>query len=346
MPPKKRSLRSKATSHESEDELSNVHIDNKLETDASDTNSFTEGAANRNDSQSEASNQASSQRNGQRKELNESISQLRADKKNLSGKLKRRDAQIQKLKDQIREKSNGNDIASPKHTVKLVAQCEHRIETLQNIMKQKDDHIKLLENTLDLRARSTVSSAPEMQKLLDHGVLTESRMLSLQEQVSKLKEQLLCCQDDVFRLQPIPQHTDGEIQNQYGALCTYIMSWAEEEISDFEQTHQNSIPYQQAMKDGGDPYIKSVLKKFDAAEYLLGSIIHTVIVDSFFGEDIILFGLNDEMEKLIRDIEKNMENSGTDRGRFPTRSPTREYVSDDLQILLLSKDGEPILFKL
>ena len=309
-------MKSKAPSHELEDELSEVIDETSSQSDGSIESSFYE---------SSRPDKSSSPQNDQHNLSDGAVKQLQKDKQNLIKRLKRKEGQVRKLKDQIRKKGDETDVAFRKKSSKQIMQLQKKIDSLEGIMKQKEDRIKMLEKPLESHPMSTNSSNYAKQKLSDHNVLKESRILELEKEVSSLRDKLLTCEDELFRLLPVPQSTDSEIQSQYNKLCQQIVTWVEEEVDEFERGHPNSTPYEKTIRAGGDSYIRSVLERVpEAGEYLLGATIHKVIMGRFFGPNIVLFGLNDEMTMLIRDIEEKMEASNLKRGMSSTPKTNRE----------------------
>lgn len=109
---------------------------------------------------------------------------------------------------------------------------------------------------------------------------------------------LQACQDDLFRLEPVVQLSDSEILNQYETLCQKVSQWVDHEMHEFIVKFRN-VHDKEAITDGGSTSVKKNSDNVPkASEYLLSSVIHKSIQQTF-GDDVILLGLHPGITRLI-----------------------------------------------
>ncbi|MCJ1269841.1 hypothetical protein MMC22_009734 [Lobaria immixta] len=115
------------------------------------------------------------------------------------------------------------------------------------------------------------------------------------------------CKDDLFQLQPVVQLTDSEILKQYETLCQLVSNWVDDEISRFEDKFGAAAHDTEASTGGGSSYVKKVLNSVPGAdEYLVSTVIHMKMQEAFFGEGVILFGLDPGIAGLVLSTQQHM----------------------------------------
>lgn len=157
----------------------------------------------------------------------------------------------------------------------------------------------------------------EIQALMERQARTKRELAQLRKTSSIQHRELQTCKDSLFRLQPIIQMSDSEILKQYETLCQQVSNWVDNEISKVEDRYGYHGNDARIITDGGIAHIKHLLNNApEAGEYLIGAAIHTEIQRSFFGEDMILFGLTPLVTKTLHDAEDHMRKLEPRRGMF------------------------------
>lgn len=181
------------------------------------------------------------------------------------------------------------------------------------LQQQEDELAKLREQGQILR----ISNDSEIQALMELLANREKDLEQLQKTSSLQYRELQTCKDNLFRLQPIIQLTDSEILKQYETLCQQVSNWVDSEISKFEDKSGYPGNDTSTITDGGNTRFKRLLNSASGAgEYLLSAVIHANIQRNFFGENVILFGLDQGATKFLHDAEEYMAMLQPRRGMF------------------------------
>ena len=141
----------------------------------------------------------------------------------------------------------------------------------------------------------------------------KSEIQKLQLTISKLREELEACKDDLFRVQPIIYTSDTEILNRYENISQQIWSWVDAEISIAEANTKSNT---KLFSDGGNTYIASLFHAgLNIGEYLLVATIHYYLVEKLFGTAIYLFGVPSDLVDILQKTEKSMTGLKPRRGK-------------------------------
>ena len=115
-----------------------------------------------------------------------------------------------------------------------------------------------------------------------------------------------------------------EIMDHFDDLCHDINNWVGVEMFHFEERFGIQ---QDAIMDGGSPYMKDVLESNAVAgEYLVGALIHAYIQQRFFGENAILFGIPEPITSLLYETGICMAKLNPEKGWFT--SLTNDFDRD------------------
>ena len=149
----------------------------------------------------------------------------------------------------------------------------------------------------------------------------KEQIKTLQDQVDTLKgvalglqKEVESCKDTIFRLRPSAQIPDSEIISHYESLCASISNWVSAQLADFEERNPSSL---KAITSEGNPRWKTLLDRIQVVdEYLVGSLIHDRLHQSFFDSQVPLFGIPKDMETWVQEVEKDMISAEPRKGQF------------------------------
>ena len=141
-------------------------------------------------------------------------------------------------------------------------------------------------------------------------------LLLIQSSMRSLQQELRVCRDDLFRLQPVVQIPDADVVSEYNTLTQQISNWVDNEIVDFERRQIGEVvPNMQTVAYEGDSVAANLLKRLPkAADYMVGTLVHSFLQENMLGGHIYCFGLSRELSQTLRETEDSMANLKPPRG--------------------------------
>lgn len=192
---------------------------------------------------------------------------------------------------------------------------EKIIQDQEHWLQQQDDElVKLREQCQKLWISNDRHDA-EIQALMEVLAKSSRDLEQLQKTNLSQHHELQTCKDNLFRLQPVTQLTDSDILKQYETLCQQVSNWVDNELSKFEDKSGYPVNDTRIITDGGSNSIKRLLNSTpEAGEYLVSAEIHENIQRHFFGENVILFGLSQNITGFLHCVEEHMATLEPRRG--------------------------------
>lgn len=185
----------------------------------------------------------------------------------------------------------------------ILSELQWTCQTLLTSNQQKDSEIQQKDS--------------EIQMLLTRQAGTEAQLVLLHHTTSIQGRELRIWREDLFRPHPVDQPTDSEILKQYETLCQMVSNWVDLEIFRFVYKFGAAAYDTEAITDGGSSYVKMLLNCVPGAgEYLVSTVIHMKMQETFFGEDVILFGLDEGIAGLVLSTQQHMAKLKPERGMF------------------------------
>lgn len=187
-------------------------------------------------------------------------------------------------------------------------------QDLQLLCQQQEDELANLREYCQILRVSNNSNTQALMETLAH---TERDLKQLQITNSLQHQAPQTCKDNLYQPLPMPQLADSEIMTQYEILCQQVSHWVDVEIFKFENKFGYPENDTRAIIDGGYTSIERLLNSASGAgDYLPCAVIHTHIQRTFFGEDVILFGLDPCVTKFLHDVEEHMAMLKPTRGIY------------------------------
>ena len=184
-------------------------------------------------------------------------------------------------------------------------------------IQQKDSEIQQKDSEIQQKDFEIQQKDSEIQMLLTRQAGTEAQLVLLHETTSIQGRELRIWREDLFRPHPVDQPTDSEILKQYETLCQMVSNWVDLEIFRFVYKFGAAAYDTEAITDGGSSYVKMLLNCVPGAgEYLVSTVIHMKMQETFFGEDVILFGLDEGIAGLVLSTQQHMAKLKPERGMF------------------------------
>ena len=128
------------------------------------------------------------------------------------------------------------------------------------------------------------------------------------------QDDLTACKDELFRLQPIAQVPDSQVDKEFDNLCQQIVNWVEAEVAVFEKTHPEE----------GQEFVFSIGEDKEATqfmtqhpkggEHLAAYMIHRWLLNNLFWRKLSCIGLPAETIQLLERVERSMARLDPPRG--------------------------------
>ena len=129
------------------------------------------------------------------------------------------------------------------------------------------------------------------------------------------QQELQACRDDLFRMQPSAQVPDSEIVKDFETVCQRVVSWLDEEIDAWVQSHPETAP-NDLFSVGQDGSAATLLSRHPGAgEYLAQYMIHRFLLKNFWDPNAYLLGVSGNMQQLLKHIQRAMKNSQPPKGK-------------------------------
>lgn len=193
-----------------------------------------------------------------------------------------------------------------------------KLEDLELRLQHKETEMSQLSQRHERLLQSYRQATDEKQQWMTWAIHHEKERESLWQKHCTLGQELQACKDDLFKMQPTVKIPDSEIVQAYGELHEHISSWIEGEMSRFEANFdRNHGPVPDFFSHGGSTAVKRFLSANSAfgGEYLVYSVIQTMLHTMVFADEILLHGLDGPSTALLQEIEHGMSKTKPPRGK-------------------------------
>lgn len=155
---------------------------------------------------------------------------------------------------------------------------------------------------------TTILRAQERQQKnsKSHQRNADAEAEALREKLMTTEHQLELCRDDLFRLQPVCQISDGNIIAAFESLGEQIVNWIDNETSAFEKAYPDT-PVGCLFSRSEGPDVACFLQLYPfSGEYLCRNLVNRYLLDHMFGTKTHRWGLSGDYTRMRLNIEEGM----------------------------------------
>ena len=237
---------------------------------------------------------------------------------------------------ELKSKSAADIDAALKHREDKILELQGDVSTLKKALVEREAYIKTLESSVyanqtrihesenDLKslhgrlksAQDSLESQEASTKEITAVIIAkENEVGDLHGMLSRCQQDLIACQDDLFKLQPRAQISDADVAEEFNEVCHRIAGWVDEETTLFENSHPKTNPLQ-LFSGGNDPKAARLLQKYpEAGDLWVKYEIHRCLEQLVFGKDVYLLGLPLEMKHALQEAGHCMASSQPPKGK-------------------------------
>ena len=136
----------------------------------------------------------------------------------------------------------------------------------------------------------------------------------IKKQLEESQQELQCCKDDLFRLQPEVQIPDSVVLQDFETVCRRIVNWIDGEIDTWESTHPETEPTYVFSRSTKESTISFMTRNPNAGEYLARYLIHRHLMENLWDRKRPLLGLSEELQVFVQQAGKAMRTSQPPKG--------------------------------